>query len=71
MNRINPGKLLLSKWTARQPIHREKHFIVVECQLDELDYVVGVELQAVLTRRSQHLPWRALQDSSLWLPGWR
>ncbi len=24
----NPGKLLLSKWTARVPRNREKHFIV-------------------------------------------
>ncbi|WP_022961223.1 TIGR02450 family Trp-rich protein [Halopseudomonas pelagia] len=71
MNQINPRKLLLSKWTASQPINREKHFIVIECQLDEHDLVVSVELQAVLTKRSQHLPWRALQDSSLWLTGWR
>lgn len=71
MNQINPDKLLLSKWTAVQPVKREKHFIVTECQLDELDDVVSVDLQAVLTRRTQRLPWRDLQDSATWLAGWR
>lgn len=71
MNRINPRKLMLSKWTAVQPARREKHFLVTECQRDELDEVVTIDLQAVLTRRTQRLPWQALQDSSQWLMGWK
>ena len=30
MNRINPAKLLHSKWTAVEPKNKEKHFLVVE-----------------------------------------
>lgn len=71
MNQINPRKLLLSKWTASQPANREKHFIVTECLLDECGEVVSVELQAVLSKRSQQLHWQVLQDSSRWLTGWR
>ncbi len=72
MNQINPRKLLLSKWTAVQPLEREKHFIVTDCQLDELEEeVVSVDLQAVLTKRSQRLPWKRLKDSNQWQAGWR
>ncbi|PAM39480.1 hypothetical protein CEJ63_25450, partial [Acinetobacter baumannii] len=28
MNRVNPAKLLLSKWTAASPRNKEKHFLV-------------------------------------------
>jgi len=69
--RINPRKLLLSKWTAVQPQQREKHFLVTELIRDEEDNILGVELQAVLTQRSQQLDWRQLQDSERWLQGWR
>ena len=34
-NRFNPEKLLLSKWTARQPQNREKHFLVCELLRNE------------------------------------
>ncbi len=69
--RLNPGKLLLSKWTAAQPQNRERHFLVTELIRDEQDNILGVELQAVLTQRSQQLDWRQLQDSERWLQGWR
>ncbi|KAA0692387.1 TIGR02450 family Trp-rich protein [Halopseudomonas laoshanensis] len=72
MNQINPHKLLLSKWTAVQPLQREKHFIVTDCQLDEQEEaVVSVDLQAVLTTRTQRLPWKLLKDSNQWQAGWR
>ncbi|MBQ0741747.1 MAG: TIGR02450 family Trp-rich protein [Pseudomonas sp.] len=72
MNQINPRKLLLSKWTAVQPLQREKHFIVTDCQLDEQEEaVVSVDLQAVLTKRTQRLPWKLLKDSNQWQTGWR
>jgi tryptophan-rich hypothetical protein len=69
---VNPRKLLLSKWTAVDPQAREKHFMVVrliEPPQPELP-VQEVELQAVLTRRSQTLPWRALTDPAQWRQGW-
>ena len=61
--RLNPRKLLLSKWTAAQPQNRERHFLVTELIRDEADNILGVELQAVLTQRSQQLDWRQLQDT--------
>ena len=71
MNRINPRKLLLSKWTAAQPQNREKHFLVTELIRDEEGTVLEVELQAVLTQRSERLDWQMLKDSKLWLLGWK
>jgi len=70
-HRLNPRKLLLSKWTAAQPQNREKHFLVTELFRDEEGTVIDIELQAVLTQRSQRLPWQALQDAGAWLMGWR
>ncbi|MEL1091118.1 TIGR02450 family Trp-rich protein [Pseudomonas sp. OB66] len=71
MNRINPRKLLLSKWTAAYPQNREKHFLVTELIRDEEGTVLEVELQAVLTQRSERLDWQVLKDSKLWLLGWK
>lgn len=71
--RLNPAKLLRSKWTAVTPVNREKHFIVTA--LIEPD-VAGtaidmITLEAVLTRRSFDLRWRELEDGNIWLQGWR
>ena len=63
MNQINPAKLLLSKWTAAQPRHKEKHFLVTELFRDEEGTVLEIELQAVMTRRGEHLPWQTLQNA--------
>lgn len=71
MNRINPEKLALSKWTATRPQNREKHFVVICCQRDEEDNVTTVEIEAVLTRSSTIMPWKDLQDASKWLMGWK
>ena len=69
-HRLNPRKLLLSKWTARQVQQRERHFLVNDWLRDEQGEVLQVELQAVLTRRSQWIDWRELQDASRWQQGW-
>jgi len=71
MIRINPRKLLLSKWTAAHPQNREKHFLVTELIRDEEGTVLEVELQAVLTQRSERLDWQMLKDSEHWLLGWK
>jgi tryptophan-rich hypothetical protein len=71
MNRINPRKLLLSKWTAAHPQNREKHFLVTELFLDEEGTVLEVELQAVLTKRVERLDWQTLQNHAEWLQGWK
>jgi tryptophan-rich hypothetical protein len=70
VNRINPSKLLLSKWTAAQPKNREKHFLVTELFRDEDGTVLAVELQAVLTQRSERFEWQALRDQNHWKMGW-
>lgn len=70
MQRINPAKLHLSKWTAVQPVNREKHFLVTELYRDEEGVVLAIELQAVLTGRSQRCDWRALKDAGHWRMGW-
>ncbi|WP_434677993.1 TIGR02450 family Trp-rich protein [Pseudomonas sp. R1-18] len=71
MNAINPRKLLLSKWTAATPRNREKHFLVTELIKDEEGTVLEIELQAVLTRRSERLPWQVLRDAQAWRMGWK
>jgi len=71
LNRINPQKLQLSKWTATQPRNREKHFLVTELYCDDEGQVLEIELQAVLTGRNQRLPWQVLKDDSTWRQGWK
>ncbi|WP_415844811.1 TIGR02450 family Trp-rich protein [Stutzerimonas zhaodongensis] len=71
MNRFNPDKLLLSKWTAVQPKNKEKHFLVTELQRDEEGVVLQVELQAVYSRRSEWLDWQLLRDDQQWFLGWK
>jgi tryptophan-rich hypothetical protein len=71
VNRINPSKLLLSKWTAAQPQNREKHFLVTELFRDEEGTVLEIELQAVLTNRSERVEWQVLKSSNTWLLGWK
>jgi tryptophan-rich hypothetical protein len=71
-HRLNPRKLLLSKWTAAQPRNKEKHFLVTELLLDDDEQtVIGVALQAVMTGTVQQLPWQALQDAEQWRIGWK
>jgi tryptophan-rich hypothetical protein len=70
--RLNPRKLLLSKWTAVQPQHKEKHFLVTRVLLpdDPSQPITEVELEAVYTRSSRIIPWQSLTDSSCWRQGW-
>jgi len=70
VNRINPGKLLLSKWTAAHPQNREKHFLVTELFRDEDGVVLEVEIQAVLTKRSERFEWQGLLNQDQWKMGW-
>ncbi|MDP3979483.1 MAG: TIGR02450 family Trp-rich protein [Pseudomonas sp.] len=70
-HRLNPDKLLLSKWTAVHPHNREKHFLVSELFCDEQGQVLQIELQAVLSQRCQRLDWRVLEDAMNWRMGWK
>lgn len=71
MNRINPAKLLLSKWTAARPRHKEKHFLVTQLLRDDDGDVQEVELEAVMTHRVQRLSWQTLQNAEDWKVGWK
>jgi len=33
--------------------------------------VLDIELQAVMTHRSERLPWQTLQDMEAWKIGWK
>ena len=70
--RLNPRKLLLSKWTALAPQNKEKHFIVVRILEPEHPDapIIEVELEAVYSRRSRVIPWKTLTDATQWRQGW-
>lgn len=71
-NPLSPKKLLLSKWTAVTPQHKERHFLVTRVVLPEppATRIELVELEAVHSKRSLVLPWRALTDAQVWKRGW-
>ncbi len=71
MNKINPKKLLNSKWTAVTPTHKEKHFIVTEMEFDEEGVVLSCCIEAVMSRRTIPIHWPDLKDNNLWLQGWK
>lgn len=72
MNPLHPKKLLLTKWTAVQPVARNKHFLV--CKVVEPDPpgtpVEWVELEAVFSKKVTRIGWRELQDDTRWRQGW-
>lgn len=71
--RLNPRKLLLTKWTAVDPRRKEKHFIVTGVIQPEAPETAIhlIELEAVYSRRSWILPWRDLTNCAQWLRGWK
>lgn len=44
--------------------------MVTELFRDDEGSVLEIELQAVLTRRSERLAWQSLQDAERWKIGW-
>jgi tryptophan-rich hypothetical protein len=71
MNRLNPDKLLMSKWTATQPRQRERHFLVTRLIRNEEETVVDCELEAVINKNNYEIDWRVLKDSNRWVMGWK
>lgn len=72
MNALHPKKLLLTKWTAVQPVAKNKHFLVskvIEPDLPEAA-IEWVELEAVYSKSLIRLAWRDLRDATLWKQGW-
>jgi len=73
MNHLSPKKLLLTKWTAVQPIDKQKHFLVSKVILPEppSEKIEFVEIEAVYSQKTSLIPWRDLTNSELWLQGWK
>lgn len=71
MNKINPQKLLNSKWTAVTPSNKEKHFIVSEIEFDEEGQVVFCSIEAVMSKRAAPINWHDLKDDNNWVHGWK
>jgi len=71
MNKINPRKLLNSKWTAVNPVQKEKHFLVTELEMDEEGEVVLCLIEAVISNRSEAIEWQELKNNRKWLQGWK
>ena len=72
MNPLNPKKLLLTKWTAVTPVAKQKHFLVSKVVEPEPpnDPIELVEIEAVFSKATQVIPWRELQNDSVWSQGW-
>lgn len=70
LNKINPKKLLHSKWTAITPKDKEKHFIVSDLEYDQDNFVIKCVIEAVLTKKQQEINWKDLLDSENWKQGW-
>lgn len=72
-NPINPKKLLLTKWTAVQPINKQKHFLVSKVILPEPpdERVEFVELEAIYSKKIQLIPWRDLGNPVVWIQSWK
>jgi tryptophan-rich hypothetical protein len=70
MNRFNPAKLTLSKWTACRPRDREKHFIVTKVIRNAEDEVTHCVIEAVHSHREQLIDWQELREPGQWQQGW-
>ena len=71
MNQINPKKLLNSKWTAVNPVNKEKHFIVSKITFDDENIITSCRLEAVMTKRILVINWQDLKDDEIWIHGWK
>lgn len=71
MNKINPKKLLQSKWTAVNTQKKQKHFMVTKVKFDEQGEVSLCLIEAVLTRAEFSIDWRELTQETDWLMGWK
>ena len=72
MNPLHPKKLLLTKWTAVQPVARNKHFLVSKVIQPEPPAVAPewVEIEAVHSKTVTRIHWQELRDATLWRQGW-
>ncbi|NRD72667.1 TIGR02450 family Trp-rich protein [Shewanella sp. VB17] len=71
MNKVNQKALLNSKWTKSIVINKEKHFIIVNIELDETQKVSLCVIEAVMTHQEYEIDWRSLKDPKQWKVGWQ
>lgn len=71
MNKINPKKLLGSKWTAVKPRNKEKHFMVSSVEFDEEGFIIECILEAVMPKVTTSIDWHELKNESNWAHGWK
>ena len=71
MNKINPRKLLNSKWTAVTPVRKEKHFMVTEVEFDEEGIVTLCSIESLISKRSIPINWHDLTNENNWIQGWK
>lgn len=71
MNKFNPRKLLNSKWTAVNPIQKEKHFLITKLEFNEEGDVLHCLMEAVISNRERRIDWKELENEDNWLQGWK
>jgi len=71
MNRFNPNKLLISKWTATKPENKELHFIVTQLIRNDEEIITGCVLESVITKNAYSLGLEELKNTENWLMGWK
>jgi len=69
--RINPKKLINSKWTAVKTAQKEKHFIVTDVEVDDDGLVISCLIEAVISRRTFPIQWPELKNQDQWIQGWK
>jgi tryptophan-rich hypothetical protein len=69
---LHPKKLLLTKWTAVQPLAKNKHFLVSKVIKPEPPdaKIEWIEVEAVFSKKVTRIQWRELQDETRWRRGW-
>lgn len=59
-----------SKWTAVNPVNKEKHFMITELEFDDEGEVIHCLIEAVFTKREELINWEELRNSEQWVQGW-
>jgi tryptophan-rich hypothetical protein len=70
-NKIDPKKLLNSKWTDLAPTNKDKHFMVTRLETNKEGTVVSCSLEPVMSKLRKSIDWRDLQDEDRWAQGWK
>lgn len=71
MNKFNPKKLLMSKWTAANPKKKELHFIITKLIKDEEEMIIACTLEAVMNKNTYEIDWKLLKNNDVWIMGWK